>query len=104
MLRNLSWRVKIPLAIITAIVFTELVVTTTLLSQASRDAQADLRSNAQGLSQLLSHSLREPLVRDDLWQSYEIIRTPPSSNLFPRLSKLLSSLTSTQRFLLAPTL
>ena len=76
MWRNLSWRVKIPLAIITAIVFTELVVTTTLLSQASRDAQADLRSNAQGLSQLLSHSLREPLVRDDLWQSYEIIRTP----------------------------
>lgn len=65
-----------PLAIITAILFTELVVTTTLLSQASRDAHADLRSNAQGLSQLLSHSLREPLVRDDLWQSYEIIRTP----------------------------
>ena len=76
MWRNLSWRVKIPLAIITAIVFTELVVTATLLSQASQDAQADLRSNAQGLSQLLSHSLREPLVRDDLLQSYEIIRTP----------------------------
>ena len=76
MWHKLSWRVKIPLAITAAILFTELVVTTTLLSQASQNAQADLRSNAQGLSQLLSHSLREPLVRDDLWQSYEIIRTP----------------------------
>lgn len=76
MWHKLSWRVKIPLAITTAILFTELVVTTTLLNQASQNAQADLRSNAQGLSQLLSHSLREPLVRDDLWQSYEIIRTP----------------------------
>ncbi len=76
MLRSLSYRVKIPLAITTVIVLTEVVVTATLLWIAFSDARADLETSARNLTAVLSRSLRDPLVRDDVWQAYEVIRTP----------------------------
>ena len=76
MLRSLSYRIKIPLAITTVIVLTEVVVTATLLWIAFSDARADLETSARNLTAVLSRSLRDPLVRDDLWQAYEVIRTP----------------------------
>ena len=76
MLRSLSYRIKIPLAITTVILLTEVVVTAALLWIAFSDARFDLEASAKNLTSVLSRSLRDPLVRDDLWQAYEVIQTP----------------------------
>ena len=76
MLRSLSYRIKIPLAITTVILLTEVVVTAALLWIAFSDARFDLEASARNLTSVLSRSLRDPLVRDDLWQAYEVIQTP----------------------------
>ena len=73
---GLSYRLKIPLAITVVIVLTEGVVTAALLTSASADAQRDLESSALNLAAVLARSVREPILRDDLWQAYEVIRTP----------------------------
>lgn len=75
-LADLSYRVKIPLAITAVIVATELVVAAALVTRAFRDARLDLEASARNLSAVVARSLREPMVRDDLWQAFEVIRTP----------------------------
>ncbi|MGT2428133.1 hypothetical protein ACU4HD_04600 [Cupriavidus basilensis] len=74
--RDLSYRYRIPLAITAVIVATECMVTMTLLSQGLADARRDLQAGAENLVAVLSRSLREPLLRDDVWQAFEVIRTP----------------------------
>jgi two-component system NtrC family sensor kinase len=75
-LRDLSYRVKLPLAISAVILLTEVVVTATLVTRAYRDARTDLEASARSLTAVLARSLRDPLVRDDLWQAFEVVRTP----------------------------
>jgi signal transduction histidine kinase len=75
-LADISYRIKIPLAISAVILLTELVVTSMLVTRAFRDARADLEASARNLTTVLARSLRDPMVRDDLWQAFEVIRTP----------------------------
>ncbi len=75
-LRHLSWRLKVPLAITAVILVTEVVVTTLLVTRAHTDARRDLEASARGLTTLLARSLRDPLLRDDLWQAFEVVGTP----------------------------
>src|SRR5579864_961704 len=76
MLSNLSYRYKIPLALSAAIVLTELLVTIALVRVAVSDARHDLESSAQNLCRVLTLSVRDPMVKDDLWRAFEVIRTP----------------------------
>jgi two-component system, NtrC family, sensor kinase len=76
MLSHLSYRYKIPLALSAVILLTELLVTVTLVSVAVSDARNDLESSAENLCRVLTLSLRDPLVKDDLWRAFEVIRTP----------------------------
>lgn len=75
-LADLSYKLKIPLAITAVIIATELVVAAALVTRAFRDARLDLESSARNLAAVIGRSLREPMVRDDLWQAFEVIRTP----------------------------
>ncbi len=75
-LTDLSYRIKIPLAISAVILLTELVVSTALVTRALGDARKDLEASARNLTTVLARSLRDPMVRDDLWQAFEVIRTP----------------------------
>lgn len=75
-LAGLSWQVKIPLALTAVILLTELVVTTALMVRTLRDARADLQVSAVSLGNVLGRSLRGPMLRDDLWQAFEVVRTP----------------------------
>jgi signal transduction histidine kinase len=75
-LSQLSWRLRIPLAIVAVIVLTELVVTFAMAERAKANARADLENAAQVLSGVLARTLRDPLLRDDLWQAFEVVRTP----------------------------
>ena len=73
---DISYRIKIPLALSAVILLTELVVTSMLVTRAFHDARTDLEASALNLTTVLARSLREPMVRDDLWQAFEVIRTP----------------------------
>lgn len=75
-LLDVSWRIKVPLAITAVILITEVVVTIALVTRALADARRDLKLGAEGLAVLLAQSLREPLIRDDLWLAYEVIQAP----------------------------
>src|SRR5258706_13061158 len=75
-LKALSYRVKIPLAITAVIVVTAIVVAAALISSAVGDARRDLEASTRNLAAVLARSLRDPMLRDDLWQAYEVIRTP----------------------------
>lgn len=75
-LGDLSWRIKVPLAITAVILLTEVFVTLALVTRALSDARRDLKVSAEGLAVLLAQSLREPLLRDDLWMAYEVIQAP----------------------------
>ena len=72
----MSWRLKVPLAITAVILLTEVVVTTLLVTRALSDARRDLEASAESLSTLLARSLRDPLLRDDLWQAFEVVSAP----------------------------
>lgn len=74
--RDLSWRLKVPLAITAVILLTEIVVTTLLVTRALGDARRDLEASAESLAKVLARSLRDPLIRDDLWQAFEVIGAP----------------------------
>lgn len=75
-LRDLSWRLKVPLAIMMVIFVTEVIVTALLVTRALYDARRDLETSAASLTTVLASSLREPILRDDVWQAFEIIGTP----------------------------
>lgn len=74
--RNLSWRLKVPLAITAVVLITEIIVTTLLVTRALSDARSDLEASAESLITLLARSLRDPLLRDDLWQAFEVVGAP----------------------------
>ncbi|MBC8751885.1 MULTISPECIES: sensor histidine kinase [Paraburkholderia] len=76
MLSHLSYRYKIPLALSAVILLTELLVTAALVSVAVSDARNDLESSAQNLGRVLTLSVRDALMKDDLWRAFEVIRTP----------------------------
>ncbi|NYH18798.1 sensor histidine kinase [Paraburkholderia bryophila] len=76
MFSHLSYRYKIPLALSAVILLTELLVTIALVSVAISDARNDLESSAQNLCRVLTLSVRDALVKDDLWRAFEVIRTP----------------------------
>ena len=75
-LRDLSWRLKVPLAITMLILVTEVIVTALLVTRALRDSRADLEASAESLTTVLASSLRDPILRDDVWQAFEIIGMP----------------------------
>lgn len=76
MLSHLSYRYKIPLALSGVILLTELLVTIALVSLAVSDARKDLESSAENLCRVLTLSVRDPMMKDDLWRAFEVIRTP----------------------------
>ena len=75
-LSDLDWRLKIPLALTAVIVLTELVVAAALVTRTLRDARAVLEASSRNLVTVLGRSLREPMVRDHLWQAFEVVSTP----------------------------
>lgn len=75
-LRDLSWRLKVPIAITVVILVTEIVVTGLLVSRALSNSQRDLEYSAESLTTVLASSLRDAILRDDVWQGFEIISKP----------------------------
>lgn len=76
MLRDLSFRYKIPLRGSVLILCTALVVTAALMFRAYEDLKHDLLVNAGSIARILVHTLTPAILHDDVWRSYEIINAP----------------------------
>jgi two-component system, NtrC family, sensor kinase len=76
MLNNVSYRYKIPATLIAVIVVTALGISVPLISGATEAAKRDLIEHALSLGRTLSRTLQPAMLHDELWQAYEIIRTP----------------------------
>lgn len=75
-LDDLSLRYKIPLRVIWLVTGTAFIVTASMVIRESDESRRDLVSHAAGLGRALASTLTTPLLHDDLWRAYEVIRSP----------------------------
>ena len=75
-IRDLSYRIKVPLAVSAVIVVVAAIMATMLGAQIYRDARSDLLANAESLGRTLAKALTSVMLRDDLWRAYETIMAP----------------------------
>ncbi len=76
MFRDLSFRYKIPLRGTALILITASIVTSAFILDAYQNLKQDLILNAEGISRVMAYTLVTTLRNDDVWQAYEIIRSP----------------------------
>jgi two-component system, NtrC family, sensor kinase len=81
MFRDLSFRYKIPLRGTVLILITSIAITGALIFRAYDDLKQDLLANAEGLASVMAHTLVPAMLKDDIWQAFEIVRTPFSAEL-----------------------
>ncbi len=75
-MRHLSYRYKVPLTLSVVIIVAVTVVSAILGWQSYSDLRRDLVANAESLGSTLSRTLAPVMLRDELWQAYEIVMTP----------------------------
>ncbi len=81
MFRNLSFRYKIPLRGTALILITSIAITGALIFRAYDDLKQDLLANAEGIANVMALTLVPAMLKDDVWQVFEIVRTPFSAEL-----------------------
>ncbi len=75
-MKHLSYRYKVPLTLSVVIVIAVTIVSAILAWQSYRDLRRDLVAGAESLGRTLSRALAPVMLRDELWQAYEILATP----------------------------
>ena len=73
---ELSLRYKIPLRVIALVLITAFVVTASMAFREYDASRRDLVAHSAGLGRVLADTLTTPMMHDDLWRAYEIIRSP----------------------------
>lgn len=73
---ELSLRYKIPLRVIALVLITAFVVTASMAFREYDASRRDLVAHSAGLGRVLADTLTTPIMHDDLWRAYEIIRSP----------------------------
>ena len=80
LLRDLSFRYKIPLRGGVLVLITATLLTGSLIFREYRDLKQDLVTTAASMGRVLAKTLVTPLVHDDVWRAYEIINSPFSTS------------------------
>jgi signal transduction histidine kinase len=73
---ELSLRYKIPLRVIALVLITALIVTASMVFREYDESRGDLVAHSAGLGRVLAETLTTPMIHDDLWRAYEVIRSP----------------------------
>ncbi len=73
---ELSLRYKIPLRVITLVLLTAIIVTASMVFREYDESRSDLVAHSAGLGRVLAETLTTPMIHDDLWRAYEVIRSP----------------------------
>ncbi len=75
-LADISLRYKIPLRVIILVIVTAFFVTASMVFREHDESRRDLVAHAAGLGRVLADTLTTPLIHDDLWRAYEVVRSP----------------------------
>ncbi len=73
-LGDISYRIKVPLTITAVILITVSVVTLALTWRTYEDLRQDVFHNAVEIGSVLSNTLPDALLRDDLWSAYRLVQ------------------------------
>lgn len=73
---ELSLRYKIPLRVIALVLVTAVIVTASMVFREYDESRSDLVAHSAGLGRVLAETLTTPMIHDDLWRAYEVIRSP----------------------------
>lgn len=73
---EISLRYKIPMRVIGLVLITAFVITTSMAFREYEASRRDLVAHSAGLGRVLADTLTTPMIHDDLWRAYEIIRSP----------------------------
>lgn len=76
MLRDLSFRYKIPLRGSLLVLITAAAVTASLIFREYDELKQDLLTHSASIGRLLAKTLVTPMVHDDVWRTFEIINSP----------------------------
>ncbi|MBI4757136.1 MAG: HAMP domain-containing histidine kinase [Betaproteobacteria bacterium] len=74
-LADLSLRWKIPLRVIVAVLGTAFAVTAALVTREYDELRGNLDAHAKSLARVLANTLVTPVLHDDIWRAYEILRS-----------------------------
>lgn len=74
-LSNISYRYKVPFSLAAAILITAAAVSGWLTVQDFQDSREAVREQADKLATTLAYSIRHTLAHDDVWQTYQFIRS-----------------------------
>ena len=72
---DLSLRWKIPIRVMAAVLGTALAVTAALLVRDYKEMRQGLESHAKSLGRVLANNLLAPVLHDDQWRAFEILRS-----------------------------
>src|SRR3989304_4252434 len=77
---NLSFRYKIPLWGSLLIVGTAAIISSTILLRSYDELKRDVLRNAASQGRTLAYTLFPAILQDQVWQAYEILKSPLSAN------------------------
>ena len=80
LLRDLSFRYKIPLRGVVLVLITASLLSGSLIYREYWQLKQDLITTAGSMGRLLANTLVGPLTHDDVWRAYEIIKSPFSAS------------------------
>jgi len=109
LLRDLSFRYKIPLRGVVLVLITASLLSGSLIYREYWQLKQDLITTAGSMGRLLANTLVGPLTHDDVWRAYEIIKSPfsasgdhnPSGDRSPRDADLVVVLDRNHRVYIA---
>jgi signal transduction histidine kinase len=79
-----GFRLKVPLALTAVALLSGIVVAATTYLLVDRHVQANAEAETQRLAGTLARALAQPMLRQDVWQAYELLRaTTPSAATAP---------------------
>ena len=73
---ELSLRYRIPLRVIALVLITAFIVTASMVFREHDETRRDLVAHAASLGRVLAETLTAPMMHDDLWRAYEVVRSP----------------------------
>jgi two-component system NtrC family sensor kinase len=75
-LKDISLNYKIPLRVAVLVIVTAGVLASVLVYRSIGDLRDNMIANADSIAHVISDTLVEPILHDDVWRAYEIINTP----------------------------
>lgn len=75
-LKDVSLNYKIPLRVAALVIVTGGLLASALVYRSINDMRDTMLINAQSIGRIIANTLVEPLLHDDVWRAFEIIKSP----------------------------